>query len=323
MVRRWYQTIEIDEENQVFEDINRKDSKFWNEGKWNNFIKPLLPTERQTFIEIGCNAGLFLNMAMDEGFKDVIGVDGRGQIFQQAEVFKESIGGNYKLVHQLVGKNFILDDLPIADVVLMSNMHYYLGIPTFAKLVDDLRNRSLYCIVVAARAKRRSGNALWDIASVRGYFRDWQEIKVIEGLDMEGDCSPREFMYGILFKGNLSAINVDYHYDTWRKAALSWKHKSYELPPALEDFFSKVLSGEKFEYEDTLLYQYWRKRVPRKSPEWTKKFIMYKESLAKDIQENGIRTPIYLIENGHLRDGLHRLCIAKLLGHKHILGKII
>jgi len=319
MVRRWYQTIEIDGVDAVFEDINRKDSKFWNEGKWNTFIKPLLPKERQTFIEIGSNAGLFLNMAKDEGFKDVIGIEGNSQIMEQAERFRESNGGDYKLVHQLVGRNLTLEDLPVADVVLIANVHYYFPVGVFSKLVDDLKNRALYCIVVAARAKKRQGNAMYYLSSVRGYFRDWQELDVIEGVDIEGDCCPRQHMYGVLFRGNLSTLNVDNYYGAWWEASKNPQHKSYELAPVMRDFFDKVLRGEQFEYEDTPMYQYWRKREPKRSPEWTRNLLIYKESLAKDIQENGIKEPIYIDQGGKMLDGIHRLTVAKLLGYNHIL----
>ena len=263
-------------------------------------------------------------MATNAGFKDVIGVDSsRSMMKQQAEPYRASNNGIYKLVTQQVGRDFELDQLPLADVVLMSNMHYYLPVPVMSKIVDELKSHSLYCIVVSARAKRRSGNALWDINSVRGYFRDWQEVKVIDDLYVGNDVCPREQMYSILFKGNLSVVDVDAIYDAWWEAAKSQGHRSHHLAPAMTDFFSKVLSGKSFDYEDTLYYQYWVDRRPNKPLEWVRNLLEYKEDLAKDIQQNGIKVPIYYVEDGHLRDGIHRLCIAKLLGHKHTLGRMI
>jgi len=99
MGRKWYQNIEIDGVDIQYEDPKRKDSKFWGEGKWNNFIKPLLPKGR-TFIEIGCSAGLFLKMATDAGFKDVIGIDASPERMEQAELFKKSNKYNYRLIRQ-------------------------------------------------------------------------------------------------------------------------------------------------------------------------------------------------------------------------------
>lgn len=324
MVRRWYQTIEIDSEEQVFEDINRKDSKFWNEGKWDSFIKPLLPEYRGTFLEIGCNAGLFLKKAQDYGFRNIVGVEGNRQIFQQAESYRQFNGGNYRLVHQTVGKNLELEDLPLADVVLFSNMHYYLPVGVFATLVDRLRTRALYCIVVSAKAKRRQGNALYDINSVRGYFRDWEHFPAIISVDAEGDPCPRPDMYGALFRGGLDVCYVDKVYDDWREAAKKLGHRSYKLAPVMEDFFALVLTEDSgFRYDDTKFYQYWRERLPKKSSEWTVKLLKYKAELALDIKENGIKEPIYFNKEGKLLDGIHRLCIAKLLGYEHILSRIL
>ena len=323
MPRRWYQTIEIDNVNAVFEDVKRKDSNFWNEGKWDTFIKPLLPIWRQTFIEMGCNAGLFLKMATDAGFRDVVGVEGNYQIIKQAKCFKENNRGKYKLVYQGVGKDLILDDLPISDVILISNTHYYFSVGAFSKLVDRLLNRALYCIIVSAKARRLQGNALYDLNSVRGYFRDWHEIATIEGVEIEDDPCPRPQMYSVLFKGNLSTLGVDNYYDTWFDAAKSVEHRSHGLAPAIQDFFTRVLMGEKFEYKDTSFYQYWRDRQPGKPLEWTEELLSYKASLAKDIQENGIKEPIYINQNNMLLDGLHRLCVAKLLGYKHVLVRRI
>ena len=324
MPRRWYQTIIIKDLDMVFEDINRKDSKFWNEGKFNNFIKPLLPKERQSFLEIGCNAGLFLKMAAEEGFKNIIGVEGNRQIMEQAHHARKAYGGDYELIQQRVGLNFDLDQVRLSDVVLMSNMHYYIGVPQFARLVEDLRNRCLYCIVVSARAKRRQGNALWDLHSVRGYFRDWEEIELITDLDDDTDISPRPQMFGILFKGNLSTIDVDVIYDTWELAARKPKHRSHGLPPALEEFYGKIVAGKVIDYEKTLLYEYWLKREHKRTEKHCINRLLNKEATAKDIIENGMKTPIYYVrKHGQLRDGLHRLCLAKQLGQKYVLGKLI
>ena len=76
-MKKLYQNIKVPGRRLPYEDTRRKDSAFWNEGKWNNFIKPLLPKycKNKTFIEIGSNAGMFLKMAEDKGFKHVIGIN--------------------------------------------------------------------------------------------------------------------------------------------------------------------------------------------------------------------------------------------------------
>jgi len=321
-MRRWYQTLDID--GVTFEDPGRKYSAFWNEGKWDNFIKPLLPKERQTFIEIGCNAGLFLKMATDEGFKNVIGVERDRQIFGQAQTFKNSIRGTYKLVHQQIGDNFEPEQLPVADVILLSNVHYYFPIGVFSKLVDTLRGRCSHCIIVSAQAKRAKGNAFYDRDVVRGYFRDWQEEKIIEDLKIEDDPSPRKYMYGLSFKGSLVPIRMEEIYGHFWEASKSVESRSYELAPAAKEFFELVLSNTPFNYEETLFYEYWMKREPKRmTPEKTRDWLIYKAELAKDIQKNGMKEPIYISSRGKFMDGLHRLIIANLLGYEHILARTI
>lgn len=318
--RRWYQNVAIEGVEIKFEDPGRKESKFWNDGKWNNFIKPLLPNDRRTFIEIGCNAGLFLKMAADAGFKDVIGIEANSRIMDQAECFKKHNGGTYKLLQQCIGKNFAPDQLPVADVILLANVHYYLPVPVFSKLVDKLKNRTAYCIVVSAKARRLRGNALHDLSSVRGYFHDWREIRVMKGFDEEGDPAPRRHMYGVSFKGSLDVCNVERTHHLWRKnAARSNRNDRSALPPALDEFFGKVLSGKAFNIDGTLLYQFWAKRHPHRSPEWVRRNLVYKKHLVEDIRANGIKEPIYYDRAGKLLDGIHRLVIAKKLGYKHIL----
>lgn len=317
-MRKWYQNMPI--EGAVYEDPKRKNSKFWNEGKWETFVKPLLPEERQTFVEIGCNAGLFLKMACDVGFERVAGIEASGRVMRQAETYRESVGGTYQLLLQQVGGGFDPYKMSLADVVLLANTHYYFAVSDFDRLVNDLRNRTLYCIIVSSRGKRRGGKAFYDLHSVRGYFRDWTEIGIVEGISTDGDPAPREGMYGVLFKGNLHSQDVETAYDHWRSDCLrSAKFHFSALPPALEEFFAKVFSGEDFDFEDTLLYRYWRKRDSNYPPETALKKLAQKKELAEDVWVNGIRDPIYFDHRGNLIDGLHRLCIARELGYEHVL----
>lgn len=332
-MRKWYQNVEgVDA---VFEDPKRKESKFWGEGKWNNFIKPLLASvyhkDRGTFIEIGCNAGLFLKMSADVGFRGVIGVDSSIQGLKQARIFRDANKGAYTLMHRQVGVDFDLRELPVADVVLLSNMHYYLPIPVFSHLVDELRNRVRYCIVVGARAKSKRGNALHflDAPGVRGYFRDWKELTVIKRLKEKNDPAPREQMYSVLFEGNLEVCDVRTWYEKWCSDAATGfeyyggmrrRHRSFELAPVLGTFFREVLKNDPdFDPEKTALYEYWKRRYPKESPDWVLGEVTRKVSLALDIQKNGIKEPIYFNQVGKILDGLHRMCIAYELGYEHVL----
>jgi len=323
---RWYQNVEGVEEA-VFKNPDRKESKFWNEGKWHNFIEPLLPEERGTFIEIGCNAGLFLKLATDAGFRDVIGIEASSSRINQAKRFRDVNKCTYKLIHQKVAEDFDVHQLPLADVVLLANAHYYLPVVTFANLVDHLKNRTAYCIIVSARVRRGQGRALHYLEppGVRGYFRDWQEVKVvgdwqgIEGLDKD-DPAPRRQMYGVSFKGNLETHVLKDLYDaTYSRTGKRKEYKYFALFPTLADFFKKVLAGEEFELEESSLYKYWRKRNPEYSSEWVLERVSYKKAMAEDIQKNGMREPIRLMRNDKILDGAHRLAIAKELGYKHIL----
>ena len=319
----WYQNVD-GVTDAVFKDPRRKESNFWGEGKWNTFIKPLLPRERRVFVEIGCNAGLFLKLAMDEGFENAIGIDSSQQRIKQAKLFRESNGYPYKLVQQKVGEDFELSELPLADVTLLANVHYYFPISVFAKLADHLRSRTLYCIVVSARVKRRMGMARHYLESVRGYFRDWQEIKVVgdwEGhkpVDTLNDPAPRGQMYGVLFKGGLDSYNVEQECHWWAVVAdKAERHGRVKLKWATSDFFRKVLNGEAFDFAGTPLYEYW------KGEGWLAEDIeeklTYNKVLAKDIQRDGLKEPLYYDGKRRLLDGGHRLVIARELGYEHIL----
>lgn len=315
---RWYQTVFIKGVDAVFEDINRCKSKFWNEGKWNNFVKPLLSDiDRGSFLDIGCSAGLHLKMAKDEEFKNVFGIEGSRRIMKQAELYKKSVSGDYTLLRWSVNNTFSLEQLPLFDVILLANMHYYLPISDFMRLVDQMRSRTVYCIVVSCLTRKFGGCACSDLGAVRRYFHDWGEIKLADGIPQEGDPSPRPRMYGVMFKSALKKKPIENILTYWREESMKPKDT---LTPAYEEFYRKVFSRKPFNFKNTLLYQWLKTERPGQIPEET---MAQKKALAEDIQKNGLKNPIFIDHHGTLIDGLSRLFIMKELGYKNIFVRVV
>ena len=316
----WYQNID-GVEGAIFKDPQRKDSRYWGKGKWTAFIEPLLPAEKRTFVEIGCNAGLFLKLAMDEGYKRVIGIESCPSRMKQATQFRQSHNYPYQLIHQEVGVDFDLDQLPLADVTLLANVHYHLPVGVFSDLVDRLRNHTLYCLLVSAKVARHKGKARHYLESVRGYFRDWQEIAVIGdwqnllGLDQE-DPAPRRQMYGVLFKGCLDSVNTLEMWNESARPSRATGPDSLIIAQGWREFFGQVLTDKDPNPTETSLYQYWKQHD---KSEWIQIRLAEKKALAKDIQHNGMRQPIYLDHRDRVLDGMHRLSLACELGYEHVL----
>lgn len=307
---KYYQNVGIG--GVEYEDPKRINSKYWNEGKWDNYIKPLLPEHKNTFIEVGCNAGLFLKLAKETGFKNVIGIEGGKKRFKQAEKYREVNGLDYKLINKPI-QDVNLDDLPLADVVLFSNTHYYIPIAEFMNVVNKLKGRCAYCIIVSAQARRLGNMAAHYLESpgIRGYFKYWREIKFVGdplGLEKLTDSTARKQMYGILFKGDLDSVNTDELYDVSEK----WenKYKNDLILPCLEKFFKDPLN-------ESSLFEYW------KNQGYSEKEIRHKLnhnlSLFKDIKENGMKEPVFLNINNKVLDGVHRMTILKELNYSEVL----
>ena len=116
-----YQYVPIRELN----DTDKRDlgSEFWNEGKWRNFVLPFLPDNCSdlTLVDIGCNAGLFLEEAENKDFKKVIGVDRNKKAIELAKEYKESIGGTYEIRNERMEN--CLENLPVSDYMVMAMAH--------------------------------------------------------------------------------------------------------------------------------------------------------------------------------------------------------
>ena len=328
-MKKMYQYIDLPGKKLQREGSDRDKSKFWNIGKWNIFIKPLIPEDcgDLPFLEIGSNSGLFLKMAEDLGFRKVIGVEMDPDRVRTSNLYRKSVDGKFHVIHQEMDASFDWSKIPRLGLTLISNTHYYMGVNDFAETINSLRNRSLYCLIVSVNGRKRSGRAGFEKKDVRGFFKDWTEVDIIENVSTENDPSPREGMFGILFKSNLDSISVDEFYK--RESDICGRHQEYRhtaLYPALEEFYGKAVTGAEFDHRTiviagTKLYEYYMRTM--KSPELAMEYLVYKYKLAREIKKDDIKYLIYLHKNDIIADGISRLSVAKALGYKRVIIKRI
>ena len=322
-MKRLHQNISIDGKALPAEYQNRVDSSFFNEGKWNNFIVPLLPEnpKDRTFIEIGCNAGLFLKKATEYGFRDVIGVEMDKENCEAAKLYRDANGMDYKILNRTVGVDFDFDELPVADVVLMSNMHYYIHMSKFIPFLDELFNKTIFCIVVSRHMKRKKhGYPLPEIEPIRTMFRDWEMVRMrrTSAQMLEKDPSPRT-VHSLLFRSRLQ-----------RQPISDYTTRNQEYVKQ-QEFIDIVNSGKEVDLESTMNWEYWRQRkqIEKSKPQdkWTdeqiREHLQHRFGLVESIMNDGVKEPILAHPDRICIDGGNRAQILKLLGYNSIIVRII
>lgn len=288
-------------------EMNERDrqevgSKFWNEGKWNNFIKPFLPKEcgEMTFIDIGCNAGLFLKMAKEFGFRRVIGVE------SNKDAFNKTIK-NYEVINEKIED--CVDKLPLADITLLSNTHYYLTVNDWLKYLKKLRTD--YCIIISAEKKLNPKYAPSDIHGIKNNFKDWEEIGVID-IPKDNTLHSRH-LFGLCFKNkNIERVLIN-NLDNGNSQQ--------------RDFLAELDKGiDLFKTNYYRRLKSYRRHTGSKQEMWSKeKLIEYmheRVELYEDMKKNGLKEAIIVRKkDNRIVDGNHRCEIMKHLGHKSILIK--
>ena len=263
----------------------RKHSKFCNEGKWENFIKPQLPKDcsGMSFLEIGCNAGLHLSLAKKHGFRRVIGIVKDKDAYDMAVKYRDSLGLDYDIWHEDIKEGYDVRSLPTVDFVLMANSHYYVFIPVFLDLVETLRRKTRSLILVSVqRAKVTRHYPLPDVKNVRHYFRLWQQTNYIRS-DDPGDPHPRS-MYSIRFETELERRNID-----------------------------EITSYAENKLENCRLHL---KRVRHSLESGRMK------PLIDGVRQRELTFPILLRNDGLLLDGSHRIIAAKAAGLDDVIVEI-
>ncbi len=284
----------------------RKHSKFYNEGKWDNFIKPLLP-KGEVFVEFGSNAGLYLKLATENGFSKVTGYERDSRDCKVATLYRDSLGLDYDIVKTQIDKNLEY----LADVTLLANFHYHQHVTEFIEILDQMEVQSCYALIVSVNHKLTHWRANPNEEIVEWYFKNWQLVEHKPMISPEGDPHPRK-MFSYLFRSR-KIRRVDFD-----EVKLRGELKEND---EIVDFIKRVLTEKDLDITDTRYYKIQNyDRKGRWSSDKILKFIEGKRDLILDIAKNGIQKPIVLDQiTLNLVDGLHRYLVAKVLGHKSII----
>lgn len=296
-------------EGELMTDRDKKEvgSKFWNKGKWDNFVLPFLPInnddcKEMVFVDMGCNAGLFLKLAEDKGFGKVIGIEHNVEVYKKAISYKEINNGNYEIRNQYMQKS--LQELPLIDYVLLSNTHYYFSIEQWLNFVDRLQSQTCYCIIVTAHDKYGSlGKPSPLIADIRNYFKNWDEIGIIENISTKNDPMPRN-LRSICFKNRLiERVQIDTVKNERIFQDDFYLQLDKGIPPLETNYYKWRLSIKS-------------QRVREKTAQWG---ILKKVELYNNLKNNKLINPVIINSNNQILEGNHRHAILKHLGHKTII----
>ena len=317
---RTYQNIEL--EGVVPQNPRRKESKFWNEGKWENFVVPLLPQNGRVFVEIGSDAGLFLRLAREK-YERVVGVDKSRTMCKVARRYRDELGLDYEILHRTVGVDFDYDELPVADVTLLATVHYYFDVGDWLELLDKMRWKTRYCIVVSRSV---DPDAHWkpsgEIADIRNYFRDWTEVRAIGDVDKRGDPAPRD-LWSLAFQSDLVRMPIDDVYIK-NERHRSWVKDYEEMDGAKRELAEEIAKNDEIDVESTSYFAQWMQRKSRHwSEEKIREFVQEKVDIMYDVKRNGLKSPILVKMTGQICDGGHRLAVLRAMGEESVIVRIV
>lgn len=280
-------------------DKEQVGSKFWDTGKWDNFVAPFLPEDASglTFVDMGCNAGLFLKLAQDRGFSRIVGVESNKEAIERGLEYRNRINGQYELRHGQMEN--ALDHLPMADYIVFANAHYYYSIVDWLKCVDQLRYKTINCIIVTARKKPVFDHTSSDPDEVRGYFEDWIDKGSLE-IEKTSEGKHDREMTSLMFQSRLERVEV---------AKLDNGNRQQR------GFLDELDAGK--HYRETEYYRrFYDYRITKGkwSEDELNSFFEERVLLYEDMKKNGLTDPI-IVKRSNMRvvDGNHRAEIARHL----------
>ena len=175
----WHQCIDFGNGIQSKSTNNKKlYSRYYQKGKWDNFIFPLIPFKNgknKIFLDIGCNAGLYLLYAKEYGFEKIIGIEPNKFYFNQLKfvidyfkkekneveqiLLRRSIGeSDYSLKNMLLDnkilndidrcKKFSFKEIGKVDLMLLNHVFYWIEIKEKDKFIKKSSKNCRYIIIV-------------------------------------------------------------------------------------------------------------------------------------------------------------------------------
>jgi len=274
-------------------------SDFWNEGKFNNYVLPHLKlAPEQSFVDMGCNAGLHLKMAEELGF-GALGVDTDKKAIERGKKWRDDHGFKYQIIDSEM--NEIIDDLPVVDYTVFINAHYYLMVNEFLEYLDKLRRKTRYCIIVTDEKNRL--NRCWasaDNETIRSYFREWEEVGFIGEKELKGKHARK--LTSHCFKSPwVDKIELD---------------KLDSSNHVQDDFCAELDEGK--DYKDTKYYKIIKPYRKNWSEEKINNWFQGRVDHYFSIKGEGLRTPIIVDQKNEIVDGNHRYAAIRHLGFKQI-----
>lgn len=321
----WYQPVEFDSITAPTKPDQHPAS--FGRGKWDNYVKPQMVKPFDTgngyFCEMGCNAGLYLVMAHEAGFRRTWGVEGAnaawGQLQLTAEYHDEldmhpvfaKLGTVEGAIADSVAPDFDLEKQPIVDCTLMAQFLYWVTPGVAQHYVDALSEKSVWCVVLTNRASRQRSPG--DPNSVIEMFkRNWHLTRAIPTTKRDG----RRQITSLLFRSKwLHALPTGPLFDMVRGAN-----------PANEVFYGSVFPGfvsnaidrTPMVYDNCATYN-WLLNGEHGSTAYNHKVSSRAVDrwrwMSRDIQRSGQLVPIMLKPPGTDKvDGNHRVAMCHYLG---------
>lgn len=286
-------------------DQKQVGSKFWNEGKWKNFVIPHLPNPMvcagKTLVDMGCNAGLFLKLAEDRGFT-AIGVDSNSDAIERGKKWRDDHGYHYDLRLQKIEE--CLNELPIADYTVLSNLHYYFPIDKWVEYLDKIKFKTRYIIIVTA--EKHHVNRCWasaDVPSIRNYFKGWKEVGFVDEKPLDGDPDPRR-LWSLCFESpSIEKVPIE----------------SLDSSNHVQDNFYAELDEGKH-YTETKYYKILKKYREKWGETRLNQWVEERIKVYDDVKKNGVKVPILVdfFKPDRIVDGNHRYAMLRNLGFKEV-----